>query len=751
MTHTSEAGVFVFVPARERHTRAKRVCVCVFDLYFYTFASLVCIYVLEMSSTEWIERQKATMSLRRRPVVRAESRDSATEWKWIDQPVSRPSSAPAIRPVHATRNSAATAARNNTASIHGTRNNAVSANATRINTASSHATRNNAANTSSTHAPSNNTANTSSTHAPRNNTANTSSTQATRTNTANSDNTPNFGDTRGATVRAVSARLAGVPPVRVPTVRLHADPSVPTGRAKAAPTVRVSSLITPRDTVRTVRPVSTVAPLTRVGVSARPGAPVTRVGVSARISTRVPLVRGRRAVTPPSPSSPNTRQMIDRDTLRLQSRDVFIEAIRLWKAGEGVSVQCGPRDVCTQILPCVYVRKRPIFEHEISNRDFDIISVFGNEFLITHNCLFYPDLRRMYITHSIFDKFTKCFSSEVDNEEVFQQCGGNLICEQMIQDEMATIFMFGQTGSGKTYTMRSIEEKVAQRVAAHGVYVSFIEVAGKNVFDLIPHERVPVRLRERPDGSILPEGATEVFVSSETELVEILRACHRKRRTESTDVNDTSSRSHAICSIRTENAKGKLMLVDLAGTERRKDSMWHDRDRQKESAEINASLHALKECIRWRTNCVGVAPVRLSPLTRILAESFLNPKCLLSVIATISPCATDFEHTISTLRTVNQLAGSHPIREIKQTQMSAPNLVHRKIPPKNWTPNHLAQWWEHEWGKEHLPPKGTTGQMLVRMSAQRFIQLCNGNEQLGNLIYQTLHKLIAKRAVTNSK
>lgn len=40
---------------------------------------------------------------------------------------------------------------------------------------------------------------------------------------------------------------------------------------------------------------------------------------------------------------------------------------------------------------------------------------------------------------------------------------------------------------------------------------------------------------------------------------------------------------------------GQLLLIDCAGTERRKDAMYHSKERQQEGAEINASLHALKD------------------------------------------------------------------------------------------------------------------------------------------------------------
>ncbi|CAJ1417059.1 unnamed protein product [Effrenium voratum] len=75
---------------------------------------------------------------------------------------------------------------------------------------------------------------------------------------------------------------------------------------------------------------------------------------------------------------------------------------------------------------------------------------------------------------------------------------------------------------------------------------------------------------------------------------EVMQMAQSRRATSATDANAVSSRSHAVCILRLLQCEGQLMLVDCAGTERRKDSMYHSKERQQEGAEINASLHALK-------------------------------------------------------------------------------------------------------------------------------------------------------------
>jgi kinesin family protein 2/24 len=208
------------------------------------------------------------------------------------------------------------------------------------------------------------------------------------------------------------------------------------------------------------------------------------------------------------------------------------------------------------------------------------------------------------------------------------------------------------------------------------------------------------------DGGLELKGALLETVSSETQLSHLLSRVFAARATEATAGNSTSSRSHMIVSIdvpptRTDISRaeggpagapglsapsdavrfgrssrpalvGRLTLVDCAGSEWAADSAIHCKSRQREGAEINTSLHALKQCVRafserTRTGRPVRMPFRDSMLTRLLADSFQGSaspsgggqgECRLAVLGCVSPTSAATEHSISTLRTVMELAGA---------------------------------------------------------------------------------------------
>jgi kinesin family protein 2/24 len=455
----------------------------------------------------------------------------------------------------------------------------------------------------------------------------------------------------------------------------------------------------------------------------------------------------RENVLRPSSNDPVTRQMIDRDTLRRENGVMFSKAIAYWRSKQVVSEDSVSSRDMSRVS--VFVRKRPLFEQERFNlKEFDVVSVLGHREMVVHNCQFQADLKTPFLTHSRFNAFTRCFPDTASNDEIFFASTDPLV-SHALSGGISTVFCFGQTGSGKTYTMTSIQEMVSKRLDGNAVSVQFLELCGKKVLDLLNEEKSLVRLREGNDGRLVLDGASNLTVSSSTELIAVMEKAQERRNTESTGANAVSSRSHVVGILTLPGSGGKLLLVDLAGSERRKDSMWHDKDRQREGAEINASIHALKECIRMVTGKSGSggsgSAFRLSTLTRILAESFVNPEAKLAVVATVSPCATDVEHTVSTLKTVLQLTGTpEGMSEQKQTEMYPPSTRKLDIHPKKWSPGEVQDWLVNEGETDCVAiSKSTTGAMLVRMSESRFVQACGDDEKRGNKLFRSLHGLIA--------
>lgn len=101
-------------------------------------------------------------------------------------------------------------------------------------------------------------------------------------------------------------------------------------------------------------------------------------------------------------------------------------------------------------------------------------------------------------------------------------------------------------------------------------------------------------------------------------------------------IHKASSRSHAILCFQVGNSdtSGKLLLLDLAGSERNKDTKNHSSQRRTESKSIQSSILALKKCLRaMKTNSQRI-PFRESKLTQVLKGSFVDPDAKVAVIAT---------------------------------------------------------------------------------------------------------------------
>ena len=105
------------------------------------------------------------------------------------------------------------------------------------------------------------------------------------------------------------------------------------------------------------------------------------------------------------------------------------------------------------------MRKRPLFAHEESKGEFDVVSVREGGQIVVHNCCMQPDLKRMFLRHTQYC-VSEAFGEAADTPEVCER-GVHPLLSNVQSGGCSTLFMYGQTGSGKTHTMAGIEQYAA--------------------------------------------------------------------------------------------------------------------------------------------------------------------------------------------------------------------------------------------------------------------------------------------------
>lgn len=257
------------------------------------------------------------------------------------------------------------------------------------------------------------------------------------------------------------------------------------------------------------------------------------------------------------------------------------------------------------------------------------------------------------------------------------------------------ILAYGQTGSGKSYTMmgygndkglipltteelfRRIDEKKQSDPSLEvQVEASYLEIYNEKVRDLLNTSNTgALKVREHPALGPYVENLSQLVVADNAGMMTLMDEGTQLRTVAATQMNATSSRSHAIFQLTltqrrleqmtqtTTETVSKISLVDLAGSERA-NSTGASGSRLKEGAQINKSLTTLGKCVQALASASsgnGVAknsgkrddfvPFRDSTLTWLLKES-LGGNSKTAIIAAISP--TDYDETLSTLRYANQ-------------------------------------------------------------------------------------------------
>nr|GMC99184.1 kinesin-like protein KIN-8B isoform X1 [Ipomoea batatas] len=310
-----------------------------------------------------------------------------------------------------------------------------------------------------------------------------------------------------------------------------------------------------------------------------------------------------------------------------------------------------------------------------------------------------PDLSKDYLerirnhTKERRYSFDYAYGPNSNNLDVYKKSIQSTIVG-VIQGLNATVFAYGSTGrhyclscSGKTYTMVGTKDDPGLMVLSLNtifdlinkdnssdkfeVTCSYLEVYNEVIYDLLEKSSSHLELREDPEQGIVVAGLRCIKVKSADKILELLNLGNSRRKTDSTEANEASSRSHAVLEIkvtRKQSAKypnqvikGKLALVDLAGSERASETNSGGL-KLRDGANINRSLLALANCInalgKQQKKGLAYVPYRNSKLTRILKDG-LSGNSQTIMIATISPADSQYHHTVNTLKY------AHRAKEIK--------------------------------------------------------------------------------------
>lgn len=137
------------------------------------------------------------------------------------------------------------------------------------------------------------------------------------------------------------------------------------------------------------------------------------------------------------------------------------------------------------------------------------------------------------------------------------------------------VLAYGQTGTGKTFTMEGdiegegrgiiprsaaevfafIQNDVHDKSSQWLVRCSFCQIYNEKINDLLDPKGTDLKIRESGDGGTFIERLSERVVKGPGEIFKLLQEGSSNRNTNSTRMNATSSRSHAVFTIVVEHSK----------------------------------------------------------------------------------------------------------------------------------------------------------------------------------------------------
>ncbi|KAI3469790.1 hypothetical protein Pfo_026453 [Paulownia fortunei] len=246
--------------------------------------------------------------------------------------------------------------------------------------------------------------------------------------------------------------------------------------------------------------------------------------------------------------------------------------------------------------------------------------------------------------------------------------------------QKCTIMMYGPTGSGKSHTMfgcstqagivyRSLkdilgeggEDDVEKVGIGTFVQVTVLEIYNEEIYDLLPSTNTgggfslgwskggsasKVRLEVMGKKA---KNATFISGNEAGKMLKEIQKVEKRRIVKSTLCNERSSRSHCLIILDVPTVGGRLMLVDMAGSENIEQAGQNGLEAKMQTAKINQGNIALKRVVESIANGDSHVPFRDSKLTMLLQDSFEDDKSKILMILCASPDPKELHKTIATL------------------------------------------------------------------------------------------------------
>ncbi|XP_031678188.1 LOW QUALITY PROTEIN: kinesin-like protein KIF1A [Oncorhynchus kisutch] len=369
----------------------------------------------------------------------------------------------------------------------------------------------------------------------------------------------------------------------------------------------------------------------------------------------------------------------------------------------------------------VAVRVRPFNSREMGKDSKCIIQMSGNTTTIL-NPKQPKENKSFNFDYSYWSHTSPEDINFAGQQQVYKDIGEEMLLHAF-EGYNVCIFAYGQTGSGKSYTMMGKPDLKNQEgiiplmcedlftkfndcnndnTKSYSVEVSYMEIYCERVRDLLnPKNKGNLRVREHPLMGPYVEDLSKLAVTSYNDIQDLMDSGNKARTVAATNMNETSSRSHAVFNIiftqkrldtETDNTSekvSKISLVDLAGSERA-DSTGAKGTRLKEGANINKSLTTLGKVIsalaevdsaqnknKKKKKVESHIPYRDSVLTWLLREN-LGGNSRTAMVAALSPADINYDETLSTLRyadrakqircnaVINEDPNNRLVRELKE-------------------------------------------------------------------------------------